>query len=118
MKRCAALIVEDDESVQRLLQVMLRKHCTSIDLAGDGETAIEMVRSGAYDLVLLDLMLPKVNGLAVAEVIQALPVRPKVVVLSAVSRLFADRFPEDTVVLQKPFDINRIEELLRNLNAP
>jgi two-component system, NtrC family, response regulator HydG len=117
MKKCAALIVEDDESVQRLLQVMLRKHCSSVDLAADGEAAIAMVQAGSYDLVLLDLMLPKVNGLAVSEAIQALPEKPKVIVLSAISRYFADRFPEDTLVLQKPFDINMIEDVLRTLDA-
>ena len=83
--------------------------------AADGEAAIAMVRDGSYDLVLLDLMLPKANGLAVSEAIQALPVKPKVIVLSAISRYFADRFPEDTLVLQKPFDINRIEDVLRTL---
>ncbi|HYH10081.1 MAG TPA: response regulator [Thermoanaerobaculia bacterium] len=117
MKKCAALIVEDDESVQRLLHVVLRKHCESVDLAADGETAIAMVRDGSYDLVLLDLMLPKVNGFAVSEVIQALPAPPRVIVLSAVSRYFADRFPEGTLVLQKPFDIERIEDVLRTMNA-
>ena len=117
MKKCAALIVEDDESVQRLLQVVVRKHCRTVDLAVDGEAAIAMVREGCYDLVLLDLMLPKVNGLAVSEAIQALPVKPKVIVLSAISRYFADRFPEDTLVLQKPFDIDRIEDVLRTLAA-
>jgi CheY-like chemotaxis protein len=117
MRKCAALIVEDDESVQRLLQVVLQKHCTSVDLAADGEAAIAMVRDGSYDVVLLDLMLPKVNGLAVSEAIQALPARPKVIVLSAISRYFTDRFPEDTLVLQKPFDIDRIEDALRNLVA-
>ena len=57
MKKCAALIVEDDESVQRLLQVILRKHCRSVELAVDGGATIAMVRDGSYDVVLLDLML-------------------------------------------------------------
>lgn len=117
MKKCAALVVEDDESVQRLLEVILRKHCSSVDLAADGEEAIRMVNGGSYDLVLLDLMLPKVNGLAVSEAIQALPVQPKVIVLSAISRYFAHRFPEHTVVLQKPFDIDRVEDALRTFAA-
>ncbi|HEX8252025.1 MAG TPA: response regulator [Thermoanaerobaculia bacterium] len=114
---CAALIVEDDESVQRLLQVVLRKHCSTIDVAADGDTAIGMVRNGSYDLVLLDLMLPKANGFAVSEAIQQLPKRPTVIVLSAISRYFEDRFPADTLVLQKPFDIDRIDEVLRTLTA-
>ncbi|HEX8170658.1 MAG TPA: response regulator [Thermoanaerobaculia bacterium] len=113
MKTCAALIVEDDESVQHLLATVLRKHCSSVDLAVDGEAAIAMVRGGSYDVVVLDLMLPKVNGLAVSEAIQSLATKPKVIVLSAISRYFADRFPEDTLVLQKPFDIDRIEDVIR-----
>jgi DNA-binding response OmpR family regulator len=115
MKKCAALVVEDDESVQRLLQMILRKHCSSVDLAADGEQAIAMVRETPYDLVLLDLMLPKANGLAVSEVIQTLPSKPRVIVLSAIARYFEDRFPADTLVLQKPFDIDKIEEVLRAL---
>lgn len=117
MKKFAALIVEDDESLQRLLQVVLRKYCISVDHAADGEAAIAMVRSGSYDVVVLDLMLPKVNGLAVSEAIQALPRRPKVIVLSAISRYFGDRFPEGTLMLQKPFDIDKIEDVLRTLVA-
>lgn len=115
MKKCAALIVEDDENIGRLLEVLVRQHCSSVDVATDGDTAITMLRDGSYGLVLLDLMLPKVNGLAVAEAIETLPERPRVIVLSAISRYFADRFPEETIVLQKPFDVDRVEEILRDL---
>lgn len=117
MTQCAALIVEDDESVQRLLQAVLRRHCGSVDVAGDGEAAIEMVRNGSYDVVLLDLMLPKINGFAVAEAIHKLERPPKVIVFSAIARHFADRFPPGTLVLQKPFDLDRIEEIVRTLDA-
>ena len=115
MKMCAALVVEDDDTVQRLTQVILQKHCSSVDLAGDGEEALKMLQSEAYGLVILDLMLPKVNGLAVLEAIRALPEPPKVIVLSAISRYFADRLPPDTLVLQKPFEIDRLEELIASL---
>ncbi len=117
MEKCAALVVEDEDAVQQLLQMMMMKHCTTVDVAADGEQAIAMLRSGSYDLVLLDLMLPKVNGLTVAEAIQTLPAPPKVIVLSAISRYFADRLPPGTVVLQKPFDIDRLDEAIRSLRA-
>lgn len=117
MSKCAtALVVEDEESVQRLLQAIVRRHCDSVDVAGDGQTAIDMVRQHEYDLVLLDLMLPKVNGFEVSAAIQTLSRRPKVIVLSAIARYFGDRFPEDTVVLQKPFDLDRLEEVILALN--
>ena len=73
------------------------------------------------------MMMPEVSGHEVitflgttadaVPAIQALPAKPKVIVLSAISRYFADRFPQDTVVLQKPFDIDRIEDVLRTLAA-
>lgn len=75
-----------------------------------------MVRQRHYDLVVLDLMLPKVNGFHVSAAIQELPRRPKVIVLSAIARHFADRFAEETVVLQKPFELERLEEVILALD--
>lgn len=117
MAKCAtALVVEDEDSVQRLLQAIVRRHCDMVDVAGDGQTAIDMVRQRDYDIVVLDLMLPKMNGFEVSAAIQTLPRRPKVIVLSAIARYFGDRFPEDTVVLQKPFELERLEQVIRSLD--
>ena len=112
---CAALIVEDDENVQNLLRSILRRHCTIVDVAADGETAMAMLGEKAYDVVTLDLMLPKVNGFAVAGAIARLQKPPRIIVLSALARHFADRFPPDTIVLQKPFDLDRLDEVLFSL---
>jgi DNA-binding response OmpR family regulator len=109
------LLVEDDDSVQRLLQTILRTHCTAIDVAADGERALELINGNAYDVVVLDIMLPKKNGFEVAEAINAMPTPPGLVVLSAIARYFRDRFPIRTVVLQKPFDINQLEEAIREV---
>ncbi len=111
--RCAVLIVEDDENVRSLLVALAQKYCTRIDAAADGVQALQFLRQHTYEVVLLDIMLPKVNGLEVAEVIRTLATPPKLVVLSAISRYFKDHFGEDVIVLQKPFDISRIEEILR-----
>lgn len=115
---CALLIVEDDENVRSLLVALGQKYCTKIDSAADGVEALQHLRENAYDIVLLDIMLPKVNGLEVAEVIRTLPKQPKLIVLSAISRYFKDHFGDDVIVLQKPFDISRVEELLRMYGEP
>jgi DNA-binding response OmpR family regulator len=112
MKRCAALVVDDDESVQLLLQNILRKHCSHIERAFDGERAAELLRAEEFEVVILDLMLPKMNGFEVAKVIESLPKQPKLIVLSALSRYFDDRFPEDAVILEKPFDVSRLDEAM------
>jgi DNA-binding response OmpR family regulator len=105
-----ALIVEDDQDIRRLIEILLRDHCANIDTASDGEEAIAMLRRSRYDLVVLDIMLPKVNGFDVAEMIRTLPAPPKLIVLSAVAESFRHRFPEDAIVLQKPFELGKLGE--------
>lgn len=112
---CRLLIVEDDEDVQRLVQTILRTHCSTIDIAGDGERAVELIETNPYDVVVLDIMLPKKNGFEVAEAIAAMAQPPGLVVLSAIARYFRDRFPAKTFVLQKPFDIKQLEDAVREV---
>lgn len=111
-RRCAVLIVEDDEKLQDLLRTMLTRNCSPIDFAADGERGIEMLRAGVYDAIIVDLMLPKKNGLLVIDAIASLSYAPKVIVLSAISRYFHDRFPPGTLVLQKPFEIEKVVEAI------
>jgi DNA-binding response OmpR family regulator len=59
------LVVEDSPRLQRTLGVALRKSGYAVDLAGDGEEGLWQAESTSYDVVVLDLMLPKVDGLEV-----------------------------------------------------
>jgi len=112
MAKRAVLVVEDDDATQQFLRVMLRRHDATVEAVFDGQTAIERLRSGEFDTVILDIMLPKMNGFQVAQVIHALEPPPKLIVLSGVARYFRDRFPEGTVLLQKPFEIDQLEAAL------
>jgi len=118
MAKRAVLVVEDDDAVQQMLQVMLRRHDAAVEAAFDGETAIERLRAGEFDTVILDIMLPKMNGFQVAQVIRALEPQPKLIVLSGLARYFADRFPEGTVMLQKPFAIDQLDTALTRTSTP
>ena len=111
MAKRSVLIVEDDGDVRSLLLAILRD--ASVHVAGDGQTAIELLQSTAFDAVILDIMLPRKNGFQVAEVVRALEPRPKLIVLSGLARYFHDRFPEGTVMLQKPFEVDHLEAALR-----
>ncbi|MBV8544020.1 MAG: response regulator [Acidobacteria bacterium] len=115
--RCAVLIVEDDEKLQGLIRTLIARETTSMDIASDGEQAIAMLQSGAYDIVILDLMLPKKNGLEVAEAMAALPQRPHLIVLSGIARYLGDRLPPGTLVLQKPFEIDKLSEAVQGIRA-
>jgi CheY-like chemotaxis protein len=62
-----ALIVEDDPHTRRLLARLIESQGCKVDEAGDGVKAIEMLSKIDYDLVLLDIVLPKLSGTAVMD---------------------------------------------------
>jgi CheY-like chemotaxis protein len=111
MREPRLLVIEDDPDVQALLATVAKRRHVTVDRASDGEEAIRLLETNAYDVVVLDLMLPKVNGFRVAEVVRHLERKPRLILFSAISRYFADQFPE-AVILQKPFDIGRVEDIL------
>lgn len=68
MKRI--LVVEDEPEIQELLAAYLRHEGYEVTAAGDGMEAIDVFRAGSFDLVLLDIMLPKIDGFGVCELIR------------------------------------------------
>lgn len=59
------LIVEDDQFIREFYQELLQTEGYVVDVAADGETASQKLHQGGYDLVLLDIMLPKKDGLQI-----------------------------------------------------
>ena len=59
------LIVEDEEKMARFIELELSHEGYEVSKAADGRTALERALSGDYDLILLDIMLPELNGLEV-----------------------------------------------------
>ena len=60
------LIVEDEKDIRNLLMKRLQKHY-SVDACGDGESAIDYFHVYTYDAIILDIMLPKLNGIQVLK---------------------------------------------------
>ncbi|GAA5334379.1 MULTISPECIES: response regulator transcription factor [Thermus] len=100
------LLVDDEESILVPLEFLLRKAGYEVALAKTGEEALEAVERGPVDLVVLDLMLPGLDGFAVLERLKARPSPPKVLVLTARGRE-ADRAKAEALgaegFLGKPF---------------
>jgi len=61
------LVVEDDAELAQLLAQGLREETYEVDIARDGITALELSRANSFDVILLDVMLPGINGLDVAR---------------------------------------------------
>ncbi len=109
-----ALIVEDDEVTQRLLSVLLRRAGFATTIAFNGEAAIDRLREGEYELIVLDLMMPKVGGHAVIDYLVAQKIGTPVIVCTAVHATGDLNAKNVKAVLRKPFDI---EELLAIADA-
>jgi len=74
------LLVEDDDAVAASLEAPLAAAGFTIDRAENGETALQRVKSGSYDIILLDLGLPDMDGYDVCRVIRADSATPIIVV--------------------------------------
>lgn len=61
------LIVEDDQFLREFYQELLETEGLVVDAAGDGDTAISKIHEGGFDLILLDIMLPKKDGLQILK---------------------------------------------------
>jgi len=118
------LIVDDEPNLRHSLSYALRQEGYEVATAEDGERALEMFKSGKPDLVVLDVMLPKMDGLAVCRAIRRESDVPVIMLTARSSEL-------DTVVglevgaddyLAKPFStvelIARIRAALRRAAAP
>src|SRR5699024_12387929 len=77
------LIVEDEPSIVMLLQYNIEKAGFLTEVANDGEEAVKKVSKVEYDLIVLDLMLPKMNGIEVCKKIRKSKNKVKLLILTS-----------------------------------
>jgi DNA-binding response OmpR family regulator len=118
------LLVEDDRRIAQILAAVLREHHYTVDLAADGEEGLNFAQTYEFDLILLDLMLPKLDGFAVCQRLRKAGDRVPILMLTARDTstdqvMGLDAGADDYVV--KPFEIEpllaRIRALLRRGSA-
>jgi DNA-binding response OmpR family regulator len=102
------LIVEDDDNIRQLIAITLRKPGREIVESPDGETAVNLARSLLPDLVILDVMMPGMNGYQVCEKLRSDPATAslRVVFLTSRSGVPAESAMKKAgadFILQKPF---------------
>lgn len=82
------LVAEDDRAIRILIKAVLEEVGLTVFMAEDGAEAIEMVKSAKFNLILMDLMMPKVSGLDAARTIRALPHYERTPILAVTARAF------------------------------
>jgi DNA-binding response OmpR family regulator len=111
------LVVEDENLLANSIRALLTKKGFEVDVAYDGESGEEYVQLGIYDLLILDIMMPKMNGYELARHVRAKHLGTPILMLTAKSEV------EDRITglnsgadyyLTKPFDTR---ELLACVNA-
>jgi len=81
------LLVDDEQSVQKLLAYPLRKDGYEVVCAFDGREALDRLRDGSFDLLVLDLMLPKVDGFEVCRQVRATSSVPIIMLTARVEEI-------------------------------
>lgn len=110
------LYVDDETTLRTLVQQQLTAEGFSIETADDGDTAIEILDKKSYDLVLLDIRMPRLNGMEVLKHVKSKGLTARVIMLTAVDDL--------TVALEavkmgaidyltKPYDYNELLRVIR-----
>lgn len=111
------LLVEDDEVLTEALSESLTDHHYAVDTATDGEAGWEFIEAASYDLILLDVMLPKLDGISLCHRLRSQSYHFPVLMLTARDTntdkvMGLDAGADDYVV--KPFDL---QELLARVRA-
>lgn len=116
------VVAEDDRITRELLSGMLRKHGFIVEAVPDGQVAVERVGRGGVDLVLLDILMPRLSGLEACRLLKGmtsdtfLPVLLVTVKTDSASRVEGLKIGADDYVC-KPFDedelLARVEAMLR-----
>ncbi len=117
------LIVDDDENISELISMYLTKECYDTRIVGDGESALTAFKDYQPDLILLDLMLPGIDGYQVCREIRAQSNVP-IIMLSAKGEVFDKvlglELGADDYIM-KPFDskemVARVKAVLRRYHT-
>ncbi|MDS0998794.1 response regulator transcription factor [Staphylococcus capitis] len=110
------LIVEDEQNLARFIELELKYEDYNVDIEYDGRTGLDKALNKSYDLIILDLMLPNINGLEICRQIRQEQSTP-IIIITAKGETYdkvagLDYGADDYIV--KPFDI---EELLARIRA-
>ncbi|GAC1438778.1 MAG: hypothetical protein NVSMB68_10410 [Thermoanaerobaculia bacterium] len=116
-KRPRILVADDDQSIRQLVCTIVKREKFDVDCVADGFEAIEKLKEHEYAVILLDLMMPRIDGFGVIEYLKEnTPLhKPIVLVVSAYADQKFKQVDATVVagVLRKPFEVAELGSLIR-----
>ena len=108
------LVVDDDASICELLSSVLRRHGLQVDVASDGQQALDLLRETSYAVVLLDLIMPVLDGFAVLDRMDEGRSLPVVLVVTGADRSAISELDPQRIhgIVRKPFDSDELADLV------
>ena len=110
------LVVDDDPAIRQLLVWILRRHSLNVDEACDGAEALALIKEHQYAVIVLDLVMPVLDGFGVLEALRGpeMPLQPVVLVISGADRTQTDGLDPQRIhgIVRKPFDPEELAGLV------
>jgi len=114
-KNIKLLYVEDDDSIREIMYTFLSKFFDSIDLAKDGQEGLDLYYSNKYDIIITDILMPKLNGLEMSSIIKRENENQNIIIVSAYAHtndfIESIKLGIDGYIL-KPIDFEQLNTML------
>ena len=108
----SVLVVDDDLALRGFFETLLSRKGFSVDCASDGRIAYDQLSRHNYSVILLDLMMPEVNGFELLERLErdSPALLERVIVMTGASQRFVEKIDTSRVwgLIRKPFDLDNL----------
>lgn len=122
--KLAILLVEDNDLNQRLMKISLSRYHYNVTVAVNGLEGVEMFKNQKFNLILMDIMMPVMDGFEATNEIRILESQDKSLGHTPIIAFTANTINNDREkcvnggmddIIEKPFDINKFREILKSL---
>jgi len=122
--KLAILLVEDNDLNQRLMKISLTRYHYNVTIAVNGLEGVQMFKNQKFDLILMDIMMPVMDGFEATKEIRKLENEDKSLGHTPIIAFTANTINNDREkcvnggmddIIEKPFDINKFREILNSL---